>query len=98
MRGGTSPTTMKGTTFRFQGVWVVLGCLREFHSRLMLDDVKDMVNQKVHGGEGGGVLGLCHCQKNVLLGSWGPMSPRALSRAVGLKALGINSHFRAHFV
>jgi len=26
-----SPISVKGTTFRFQGIWVMFGYLREFH-------------------------------------------------------------------
>ena len=44
----------------------------------MLDYMKDLVDREVKRGEGGGVLGLRRCQGSVLLGSWGPMSPRAL--------------------
>ena len=80
---------MKGTTSYFQEVWVVLDCLREFQLALMLDDVKDLVDREVQGGEGGGVLGLRGCQGSVLLGTWGPMPPCAFPGAVGLKILGI---------
>jgi len=47
MHSGMSPTAMKGAIFGFQEVWVVLGCLREFQPRLMLDDVEDLVDQEV---------------------------------------------------
>ena len=52
MQGGMSRTVVKGRISFFYGIWVVLGCLREFHLRLMLDDVKDLVNRQVQGSEG----------------------------------------------
>jgi len=49
MHGGVSPTVVKEITSCFQEVWVVLGCLREFQSQLMLDDVKNLVNRELQG-------------------------------------------------
>ena len=49
MHGGVSPTAVKGTASYFQEVRVVLGCLRKFHSQLMLDDMKDLVNRELQG-------------------------------------------------
>ena len=49
MHGGVSLTTVKGIASCFREVRVVLGYLREFHLRLMLDYVKDLVNQELQG-------------------------------------------------
>ena len=49
MRSGVSPIAVKGATSCFQEVWVVLGCLKEFQSGLMLDDVKDLINRHLQG-------------------------------------------------
>ena len=78
MRSDVSPTAMKGATSCFQEVWVALGCLREFQAGLMLDDMEDLVDREVQGGEGGGALGLLRCRGSVLLGCWGSMPPGAL--------------------
>jgi len=51
MQGGVSPTTMKGTTSWFQGFCVMFGHFWKFHSRLMLDDMKDLINRQLQGGE-----------------------------------------------
>jgi len=49
MQGGLSPTIVKGTVFCFQGIWVVLDCLREFYPWLMFDDMKDLSNRQLQG-------------------------------------------------
>ena len=49
MCSGVSSTVVKEATFCFQEVWVMLGCLREFESGLMLDDVEDLVDRVVSG-------------------------------------------------
>jgi len=49
VQGGVSSTVVKRTVSYFEGICVVLGCLREFHSWLMLDDVKDLVNRQLQG-------------------------------------------------
>ena len=87
MHSGVSLTAVKGVTSYFQEFLVMLGCLREFQAGLMLDEVEDLVEREVRGGEGGGVFGLRRCRGSVLLGSWVPIPPCALPRAVGLKVL-----------
>ena len=42
-----SPTAMKRTVF--QGICIMLDCLREYHPWLMLDDVKDLINRQLQG-------------------------------------------------
>ena len=49
MRSGMSPTVVKGATSCFRGVCIAFGCLGEFHSGLMLDDVEDLIDQEVQG-------------------------------------------------
>jgi len=81
------PTIMKGAVSCFKGDWVVPGCLREFQSRLMLNDVKNLVDRDIQGGECDGAFGLRCRWGSVLLGSLGSVPPYAFPRAVGLKAL-----------
>jgi len=49
MLGGMSSTAVKRTVPCFEGIRVMLGYLKEFHSWLMLDDVKDLVNWQLQG-------------------------------------------------
>jgi len=49
MHDGVSLTAVKGTTSCFQEVLVMLACLKEFYPQLMLDDIKDLVNQSFRG-------------------------------------------------
>ena len=53
----------------------------------MLDDMQDLVDREVHGGEGDGAFDLRRHRGSALLGSWGSVSPCMFSRVVGLKAL-----------
>ena len=46
-----SATIVKGTVSCFQGICVVLDSFREFHTWLMFDDVKDLVNRQLQVGE-----------------------------------------------
>jgi len=69
LRCGVPLTAMKGATSYFQGAWVVSDCLREFQPRLMLDDMKDLIDRKAQGAEGDGIFGLCHRWGSVLLRS-----------------------------
>ena len=71
MRSGMSLTAIKGATSYFQGFWVVFDCLREFQSRLMLDDVEDLINREVQGVK--------------VMESWGssPSSGERLPRELG---------------
>ena len=45
------------------------GCLKEFQLRLMLDDVKNLIDRDVHRGQGDGAFGLRRRQGSVLLES-----------------------------
>jgi len=46
MQGGVPPTTMKRSmSSSFREFWVVLARLRESHSGLMLDEVKDLIDR-----------------------------------------------------
>ena len=45
-------------------------CLRKLQPGLMFDDVEDMIDRKVQGGEGDGAFGLRCRRGSVLLGSW----------------------------
>jgi len=64
-----SPTAIKGAVSCFIRVRVMSGCLREFAPALILDDVEDLINQEVQGGEGDRIFGLCRRWGSVLLGS-----------------------------
>ena len=49
MLSGVSPTTVKRTVSYFQENCVMLVYLRELYSWLMLDDVKNLVNDNLKG-------------------------------------------------
>jgi len=67
MLGGVSLTVMKGTVPYFQGIYVVLGSLKEFYPWLMLDNAKNMINRQLQGDGDRSVLGLHHHRGSVHL-------------------------------
>jgi len=64
-----SLTAMKIAASCFKRVWVVSGSLRELQLALMLDNVEDLVDWEVQGGEGDGAFGLHHRQGACFLGA-----------------------------
>jgi len=49
MQCGVFPTLIEGAIPYFQKICVILGWLGEFHLWLMLDNVKNLVNQQLQG-------------------------------------------------
>ena len=78
MLRGMSLTAMKRAASYFKRVWVASSSLREFHPGLMLDNVEDLVDGEVQGGEGNGAFSLCRRLGSVLVWSKGSVPPCTL--------------------